>query len=98
MRRAMRLPPTRTPASEPQLEPDPRSTVGRSRRTVDVADLVGQIGIGDITRRWTTTAPFVVTRARDIQNPAGHRDVEAVSGKLLDQPEPYFGRTFSRAK
>lgn len=30
--------------------------------------------------------------------PAGHRDGDTVCGELLDQPEPYFGSTFSRAK
>lgn len=31
-------------------------------------------------------------------DPAGHRDGELVGGKLLGQPELYFGRMFSGAK
>jgi hypothetical protein len=43
-------------------------------------------------------AVHVEAGAGDTKNPAGHRDADAVGGELTDQPEPYFGRTFSRAK
>ncbi len=42
--------------------------------------------------------PLVVARGRDIQDPARHRDGEPVGGKLTNEPEACFGRTFSRAK
>ncbi len=79
-----------------RTRPEVRHRSPRCR--VDVADLVSQIGVGDVAGRRAAAAPLVVARAGDVQNPAGHRDVEAVGGELLDQPEPYFGRTFSRAK
>ena len=37
------------------------------------------------------------SNGRDVQHPAGHRDVHPVGGKLLDQPESHSGRTFSGA-
>ena len=77
-------------AAEPQLEPDPRRAIGRPRRGVDVADLVGEVCVFDVASRRPATSPLVIARAGDVQNPAGHRDVQAVSGELLDQPEPYF--------
>ena len=45
-----------------------------------------------------TVAPLVVARSGHLEHPAGHRDVDAVVGEFTDQPEYYFGRTFSRAK
>jgi len=33
-----------------------------------------------------------------VEHPARHRNVEPISGDLLDEPQSYFGRTFSRAK
>jgi len=65
---------------------------------VDVDDDVEQVGVGDVTGRGWPQAPLVVPRPGDLQDPARHRDIEAVSGELVDQPEPYFGSTFSRAK
>lgn len=37
------------PAAEAQLEPDPRRTIGRPRGDVDVADLIGQIRVLDVS-------------------------------------------------
>jgi hypothetical protein len=37
-------------------------------------------------------------RAGYAEQPAGHRDVDPVVGEFVDQPERYFGRTFSLAK
>ena len=65
---------------------------------MDVDDGVRQIGVLEVTVRGRSVAPLVVARPRDLQDPAGHRDIEAVRGELLDQPEPYFGSTFSCAK
>jgi hypothetical protein len=86
------------PAPEPQLEADARGAVGVAGRLVDVSDLVGQIRILEITLGGAAAAPLVVARPGDTEHPAGHRDVESVGGEFLDQPEPYFGSTFSRAK
>ena len=57
-----------------------------------------QLRVIAVTGAGRPAAPFVKARGRDLQDPAGHRDREPVGGKLLDQPEPYFGRMFSRAK
>lgn len=83
-------------------------------REKPIAEIAKDLGISEsCLRNWMSQAdvdegrkeglsraaePLVVARPRDLQNPAGHRDVEAVGGELLDQPEPYFGRMFSRAK
>jgi hypothetical protein len=73
-------------------------SIGRPGRGVDLDDHVEQIGIGDITvRRWPLD-PLVITRRRNSQDPARHRHGKPVSGKLTNEPEPYFGSTFSRAK
>lgn len=77
---------------------DPSDPVGRPRSGVNLDDHVEQVGILKITvRRWPFS-PLVVARGRDTQDPARHRDGEPVSGKLTNEPEPYFGSTFSRAK
>ena len=73
MRRATRLPPTRTPRSEPQLEPDPGRAVGLAGGTVDVAELAGLVGVGQGALRGAAAALRAVARAGDLQNPAGHR-------------------------
>ena len=86
------------PHPEPQLGMDPGGSVGTARHGVDVDDGVRQISVLEITCRGWSVAPLVVARPRDLQDPAGHRDVEAVVGELLDQPEPYSGSTFSGAK
>jgi hypothetical protein len=61
------------------------------------ADRRCQCRVGDLAGSGRTTPPLVEARTRDPQHPAGHRGVNAVGGKLLDQPERYSGRTFSRA-
>jgi hypothetical protein len=42
--------------------------------------------------------PFVIAGRGYLQHPVGHRDGNAVAGEFADQPECYFGRTFSQAR
>ena len=42
--------------------------------------------------------PFVIAGPGHAKHPAGHRDIDTVVGEFVDQPERYFGRTFSLAK
>ena len=86
------------PATQPQLGMNARCAVGAARGPMHLADLISQHRVIDIASRRPATEPLVVARPRNLEHPAGHRDIDTVSGKLLDQPEPYFGRTFSRAK
>ena len=84
--------------AQPQLGVHSRRAVAASGLGVDVHDLVGQVRVVDVAvGRWPVT-PLVVARSGHLQHPAGHRDVDAVAGELTDQPEHYFGSTFSRAK
>jgi hypothetical protein len=86
---------------EPQLGVHPRRPISTPRHLVDVDDGVGQVYVGEVPARQRTPAPLLVARTRHSQHPAGHRDIDVqvgVVGEFLDQPERYFGRTFSRAK
>jgi hypothetical protein len=47
--------------------------------------------------RFHPGSPFVVALAPNVQDPAGHRDVESVVGEFTDQREDYFVWSFSRA-
>ena len=85
-------------AAHHQLGMNPAHTVGRPRSRVDLDDRVQQVRVLDIARRRRTFEPLVVSRRRHAQDPARHRDGEPVSSKLTNEPEPYFGSTFSRAK
>lgn len=84
--------------SDPQFGEHPRGAVGLSRVGVYASDRGRQLRIRDRASRWRPVRPVVVAGRRDLQEPAGHRDGDAVCGELLDQPEPYFGSTFSLAK
>ncbi len=81
-----------------QLGVNPANPVGLSGAGVDGDDGVGQLRVITVTRAGRPVAPFVEARGRHTQDPAGHRDGEPIGGQFLDQPEPYFGRMFSRAK
>ena len=83
---------------EPQLREHPRSAVSLTGVGVNAPDRGRQHRIRDGSRRGRSADPVVVAGGRDLQEPAGHRDGDPVGGELLDQPEPYFGSTFSRAK
>jgi hypothetical protein len=91
-------------ATDPQTHPEPElgmgswGSVGASRHRVDVHDRVAQIGVLKIAVGQVSIVPLVVARSGDPEHPAGHRDIDPVVGKLADQPEHYFGRTFSLAK
>lgn len=76
----------------------PRPAVGTPRFLVNCGDQLHQLLIAHLPRRRRTAVPLVITGRGHIQHPAGHRDENTVTGKLADQPERYFGRTFSRAK
>lgn len=65
---------------------------------MDALDRARERLVGDGARRRRAGPPGVVAGTGDLQDPARHREVEAVGGQLLDEPEPYFGRMFSRAK
>ena len=84
--------------SEPQLGEHPRRPIRLPRVGMNAPDRGRQLAVGDGPRRRWPVSPVVVAGGRDVQEPAGHRDGDTVSGELADQPEPYFGRTFSRAK
>ena len=83
---------------EPQLGQHPRGTIGAARLPMDSSDRGRERRVSDRARRRRPSDPFVVARGRHPEEPAGHRDGNPVRGELLDQPEPYFGSTFSRAK
>jgi hypothetical protein len=76
---------------------DAANPVGSPCGSMQGADLIDQVRVGEVPVRRTTGTPLVVSRRGDLQHPASHRDRE-VAAELVDQPEPYFGRTFSFAK
>ena len=65
---------------------------------MDLDDRLHELLVSDLASRRGPAAPLVVAGSRDLKDPAGHRDGNPVSGEYVDQPEPYFGSTFSRAK
>ena len=77
---------------------DARRAVDAAVSAMDLHDALDQLSILDSTSSRDIGRPLVVARAGHPQHPAGHRDVDPVGGELTDQPEPYFGSTFSRAK
>lgn len=77
---------------DPREPHQPGNSLATDRQTQSETEL------GIDSRRGHALEPVVVARALDAQDPAGHRDIEPVIGQLLDQPEPYFGSTFSLAK
>ena len=83
---------------EPQLGEHPRGPIGAARVAVNLPDHRRERLISDRPWRRRARRPLVVAGLRDLQEPAGHRDGDTVSGELMDQPEPYFGSTFSLAK
>jgi hypothetical protein len=58
---------------------------------VDVMGGVDQVGLTPIGVGDRAGQPLVEALAREAQNPAGHRDGQTVSGKLLDQRVGHFG-------
>jgi hypothetical protein len=64
---------------------------------MDIADLIGQHRIGNVTSRRPASTPPEITPSRDLQQPAGHPDVDPVSGELLDELKAYLGRRSPRA-
>ena len=68
------------------------------RISVDFLDVPQQHLVLLLPRRYRPILPFVESGAGHTQHSAGHRDVDAVIGEFSDQPERYFGSTFSLAK
>lgn len=83
---------------KPQFRMHARRPVGAARARVDLPDPGRQRIVGDLPRRGTSGTPAIEAGRGDLRHPAGHRDGHPVNGELLDQPELYFGSTFSRAK
>ena len=65
---------------------------------MDFGDVFEQQFVVLVTGRRRTVVPFVVAGTGNAEQPTGHRDVNTVVGEFMDQPERYFGRTFSLAK
>jgi hypothetical protein len=65
---------------------------------MDLCDLLEQQFVVGVPRRCRPVLPFVIAGTGHAEQPAGHRDVDTVVGEFMDQPERYFGRTFSFAK
>ena len=79
------------PRPEPQLGVHPRRAVG-APRLAWISMIVSVSEASATSRAEGGGRPLVEARPRDPQDPAGHRDGDAVRGELLDQPEHYFGR------
>jgi hypothetical protein len=95
------LAPARQPQAEPELGVHPRRPVRAAGGGMDRGDGAAQLLVGHGPSAGRPAEPVVVARAGDLQDSAGHRDIDPqvdVLGELTDQPEPYFGSTFSRAK
>src|SRR5690606_33454224 len=86
------------PSPKAQFRMDPGSAIGATRLEVNLPDRGRQRLIRYCPRRRDTVTPGVVAGPRNLKHPARHRDGEAIGGELVDEPEAYFGRTFSRAK
>jgi hypothetical protein len=65
---------------------------------MDLCDLLEQQFVVGVPGRYRAVLPFVIPGPRHAEQPAGHRDVDTVVGEFMDQPERYFGRTYSLAK
>jgi hypothetical protein len=76
----------------------PAVAVGAVGGGVDFADGVDQVGLLPPAAAGRPAVPLVVAGGRDLQDPAGRRDGDAVGGELSDHRADHFGRTFSRAK
>lgn len=82
------LAPTRQAQPEPELGVHPWRSVGPAGGLVHRGDRRTQRRISHCSSARSAPAPLVVARAEHLQHAAGHRDIEAVDGELLDQPKP----------
>ncbi len=80
------LAPAGQPEPEPKLGVHPRSPVGATGGCVHLGDRGSELLVGDLAGAGRPAAPLVEARTGHPQHPAGHRDVNAVSGELVDQP------------
>jgi hypothetical protein len=60
--------------------------------SMDVDDLIGQVGGVSVPVADGIGLPLVGGLGAEAEHPAGRRDVDAVSGQLLDQRVDHFGR------
>jgi hypothetical protein len=72
--------------------------VGLPGPGMHLTQLVNQVRVAQVAGGGAAGAPLVVAGGGDLQDSAGHRHREPGGGQLTDQTEPYFGRTFFRAK
>ena len=85
--------------SQAELGVHPRCAVGAAGGGMHLGDRGGQLFVGHLAGAGCPAAPLVEARSRHPQHPAGHRDVDAVSGELVDQPVDHSGPgKASRAK
>ena len=77
---------------------DSRRSVTATRVCMDLLDLLEEQFVVLVPRRQRAILPFVIAGTGHAEQPAGHRDIDIVVGEFMDQPERYFGRTFSLAK
>jgi hypothetical protein len=80
------LPTAGQPEPQAQLGVHPGCAVSAAGGRMHLGDRGGQLLVGDDTGTGGAAAPLVEARTGDPQHPAGHRDVDAVRGELMDQP------------
>ena len=80
---------------ERQLGVNTTSTVGATRRDVDLGDRVGQPGMAYGTLRWRPGSGHVVARHADVQDSTSDLDRVLFGGDHSDRREPPFGSTAS---
>ena len=81
-----------------ELGVHPRRAVAATRIGVDLLDVFEEQFVVLVSGRGRTVVPFIESRPGNVEQPAGHHDIDTVVGEFSDQPERYFGRTFSLAK
>ncbi|GAA3340909.1 hypothetical protein GCM10017714_22680 [Curtobacterium pusillum] len=70
----------------------PCNTISAARTSMHIPNLVDQVRILDVSTRRPAGSPLVITRSRDLPDPARHRDGHSVIGEFTNEPEAYFVR------
>jgi hypothetical protein len=73
-----------------QLSMYPPGAIGASGGGVGGADLLGQPGMTERSRRWCSPPPCVVARHRHVHDPAAHLNRESFRGHRRDDRVPAF--------